>query len=61
MISGQIICIIGSGLVTRIGVGTRVQERACYLVITGIGMGTSMQMPYTAVQTVLRYSIYLWK
>lgn len=55
MIVGQIVCIIGAGLITRIGVGTKVLEWASYLVLTGTGMGMSMQLPYTAVQVVLRY------
>ena len=55
MITGQIVCIVGAGLVTRIGLNTPTVEWASYLVITGIGMGLSMQLPYTAVQVVLRY------
>lgn len=55
MICGQIICVIGAGLITRIGVDTKVEEWAGYLVITGIGMGMSMQLPYTIVQVTLEY------
>ena len=55
MVLGQIICIIGAGLLTRIGLNTSTKEWASYLVITGLGMGMSMQLPYTAVQVVLRY------
>ena len=55
MILGQTICVVGAGMLTRIGVGTNIDRWATYLVITGIGMGMSMQLSYTTVQTVLRY------
>ena len=55
MIVGQTICAIGAGLLTRLGLNTPTVDWAAYLVITGIGMGMSMQLPYTAVQVVLRY------
>ena len=54
MVLGQTICVVGAGLIIRIGVTTRTNEWVSYLVIAGIGMGMSMQLPYTAVQLVLR-------
>ncbi len=55
MIVGQAICTIGAGLVTRLDLGTSTLLWASYLVITGIGMGMSMQLPYTALQVILGY------
>ena len=55
MIIGQIVTIVGAGLITRFDSHTSTLEWASFLVITGIGMGIGMQMPYTAVQVVLRY------
>ncbi|KAL8733781.1 MAG: hypothetical protein Q9181_003463 [Wetmoreana brouardii] len=53
MVVGQIICVVGSGLLTRIGTGTPTIEWASYLVITGFGLGMAQQLPYTAIQVVL--------
>lgn len=57
MILGQAIRVIEAGLITRMAFGTRTEEWASYLVITGVGTGMSMQLPCTAVQVVLRYSL----
>ena len=54
MILGMIICAIGAGLVTRLDINTPTTQWAAFLVIAGIGLGTAMQLPYTAVQIVLR-------
>lgn len=54
MIVGSIICIIGSGLITQIGIDTLTVVWVTFLVVTGIGIGMGMQQPYTAVQVVLR-------
>lgn len=54
MIVGSIICIIGSGLTTQIGIDTPTVAWVTFLVVTGIGIGMGMQQPYTAVQVVLR-------
>lgn len=54
MILGSIICIIGSGLITQIGIDTPTVAWASFLVVAGIGIGMGMQQPYTAVQVVLR-------
>lgn len=55
MIVGQAIAVIGAGLVTRFDSHTSMAAWASFLVVTGIGMGLGMQLPYTAVQVVLRY------
>ncbi len=61
MIVGQIICAIGAGLLTRLGLNTPAVKWVSYLVVTGFGMGMSMQLPYTAVQVALRYMAVLRK
>jgi hypothetical protein len=54
MIAGQSIAVVGLGLLTRIAPGTRLLHIAIYLVISGLGIGTAVQLPYTALQVVLR-------
>ncbi|KAL8725329.1 MAG: hypothetical protein Q9166_007435 [cf. Caloplaca sp. 2 TL-2023] len=53
MIVGQIICVIGAGVITRINLHTSTALWATYFVIAGLGMGMGMQIPYTALQVVL--------
>lgn len=54
MVIGQFIAIAGTALLTRLSVETPTAVWATYLVITGIGLGMGLQMPFTAVQVVLR-------
>lgn len=54
MIAGQSICAIGTGLLIRLRISTSTAEWATYLVISGIGLGMGMQLPFTAVQVVLQ-------
>lgn len=53
MIGGQIICVIGAGVITRINLQTPTALWVIYFVIAGLGMGMGMQIPYTALQVVL--------
>lgn len=53
MIVGGVICCVGAGLLTTVTVFTPTVNWAAYLVITGLGMGMAMQLPYTALQAVL--------
>ncbi|KAH8649754.1 major facilitator superfamily domain-containing protein [Tricladium varicosporioides] len=53
MIGGTAISIVGYGLLTTLSVGTATKIWATYLVINGIGMGSGMNVPYTALQAVL--------
>lgn len=55
MIIGELVCIAGTALLTRLEPNTRTLAWASYLVVAGLGMGVAMQLPYTAVQVVLRY------
>ncbi|KAL8704581.1 MAG: hypothetical protein Q9201_002273 [Fulgogasparrea decipioides] len=54
MVLGVVIGSIGAGLLSRIKPDTPTVQWASYLVVTGIGIGTGRQQPYTAVQVVLR-------
>lgn len=56
--TGTVVCTIGCGLITTIGVGTRTTIWATYEAIIGIGLGASLQLPYTALQLVLRYIVH---
>lgn len=60
MVLGQIICMVGSGLLTRLGINTSTAVWASFLVVAGIGIGMGMQVPYTAVQVVLRSVLLPW-
>lgn len=55
MIAGQMICAIGAGLLTRLALNTPTVDWAAYLVITGISMGMTMQLPRTDSCTQLLY------
>lgn len=54
MVLGQVVSIVGTVLLTRLYIDTKYVLVAIYLVISGIGFGMGLQMPFTAVQTVLR-------
>lgn len=54
MILGEFICICGTALLTRLDARTPTINWAAYLVVAGIGMGITMQLPYTAVQVTLQ-------
>ena len=58
MILGEVICVVGTGLLTRIGLATSTVEWATFLVISGLGLGIGMQLPYTALQVVLRHAVH---
>ncbi len=55
MILGVFIGSIGAGFLSRINVYTPTLYWAAWSVVTGIGIGTGRQQPYTAVQLVLTY------
>lgn len=55
IILGELICITGTVLLTRLRPDTSTVSWAAFLVVTSVGMGMAMQLPYTAVQVVLRY------
>lgn len=55
MIGGTAISLVGYGLLTTLTVDTPTRIWATYLAINGLGMGCGMNVPYTALQAVLRY------
>ena len=54
MILGVVLGAVGTGLLTTVGVETVTAAWAAYLVLTGIGIGIGIQLPYTALQVALR-------
>ena len=54
MVIGQFVAIVGTALLTRLSVDTPKAVWATYLVVTGAGLGMGLQLPFTAVQVVLR-------
>lgn len=54
MIVGSVICAIGSGLLTTIDTTSPTIKWAAFMVVTGIGTGVCVNLPYTAVQVVLQ-------
>lgn len=54
MILGELICIAGTALLTKLDPATPTVSWAAYLVVAGIGMGVVMQLPYTAIQVTLQ-------
>jgi hypothetical protein len=50
---GQVICAIGTGLMTRISTTTSTAEWAVFLALTGIGLGMGINAPHIAIQAVM--------
>ena len=55
MILGEVVSIVGIGLLSRIKLGTLTAVWATYLVVTGLGHGAGLQLPFTALQVALKY------
>ncbi|KAI4270967.1 MAG: hypothetical protein L6R38_006970 [Xanthoria sp. 2 TBL-2021] len=53
MFLGAAVAIVGTSLLSRIGLETSTVKWAAYSVITGTGIGIGIQLPYTALQAVL--------
>lgn len=53
MVVGELIAIAGAALLTRLQPDTSTAHWVAYLVVTGLGMGVAMQLPYTAIQITL--------
>lgn len=54
MVLCTVVTAVGSGCSTLLAVGTPTVQWAVYLVISGIGIGLGVQLPFTALQVVLR-------
>ena len=55
MVLGVIVGAIGTGLLITISINTTTLHWAAYLVVSGLGIGFGIQLPYSAVQVVLKY------
>lgn len=53
MILGSILGAIGTGLLTTFDINTSTVRWAAYMVLTGLGIGLGINIPYTALQVVL--------
>lgn len=49
----QVLCGIGSGLLTTINVDTSTAKWAVYMVLTGLGLGLGVNVPHIAIQAVM--------
>ena len=54
MVLGVMLAIVGTSLLSTIGLGTTTIQWAGYSVLTGIGIGMGIQVPYTAMQVTLK-------
>ena len=55
MILGALVGATGTSLLTTIGLRTSTVQWAAYLVLTGLGIGFGINIPYTALQVALKY------
>lgn len=55
MVIGAIVASVGCGLLSRISLTSSTVEWAAYMVISGFGIGLGTNLPYTALQAVLRF------
>lgn len=53
IVAGELVCIVGLSLLTRLSTDMSTLDWASALVVTGFGLGMAMQLPYTAVQVTL--------
>ncbi|KAF2122170.1 major facilitator superfamily domain-containing protein [Lophiotrema nucula] len=54
MLAGELICLVGVSLLVRLTPTSNTITWAAPLVVQGLGMGMALQLPYTAVQVVLK-------
>ena len=54
MAGGACIAVIGIGLLTRITLGTSTVHWAAYMVLSGLGVGLGINLPYTTLHIVPR-------
>ena len=53
MIAGQLLCVIGTGLLITISGNTPVAALAAMMAAAGLGDGLCTNMPYTAIQGII--------
>lgn len=49
----QVLCVIGSGLLTTLQTDTSTAKWATYMVLTGLGLGLGVNVPHIAIQAVM--------
>ena len=54
MIVGTAVSIIGSALLITLDADTSTIKWAAYMVVVGIGTGSAVNLPYTALQVALK-------
>lgn len=54
-IFGTAIMVVGTYLLSRLGVGTSLWEAAAYMLVLGVGLGMVMQVPVLAVQNAVQH------
>jgi Na+/melibiose symporter-like transporter len=54
IIVGGLVSVAGTALLTKLQPHSPTLNWAAYMVVTSVGQGTAMQLPYTAVGVVLR-------
>lgn len=52
MVLSVVVGSIGTGLLSTVGLNTDTARWAAYMVLTGIGVGIGVQLPYTAAQAI---------
>jgi hypothetical protein len=56
---GQIICVVGTGLLMRIDMTTATAEWAVFFALSGFGLGMGINAPHIAIQAVMEtYVLY---
>ncbi|MCJ1347434.1 hypothetical protein MMC31_005659, partial [Peltigera leucophlebia] len=53
MVLGSIVAAVGTDLLTRITLATPTVQWATYMVVSGVGLGLVINLPFTALQVVL--------
>ncbi|KAF1992817.1 MFS general substrate transporter [Amniculicola lignicola CBS 123094] len=53
IMTGQIICAVGTGLLTRVSITTSTTEWAAFMALTGLGLGMGINAPHIAIQAVM--------
>jgi hypothetical protein len=56
MLLGEAIFIVGAVFLSRLGVESQNSEWIPIVIFASIGMGTAQQLPYTALQLVLKWA-----
>lgn len=53
ILAAQVLCGVGSGLLTTLSSETPTTKWVVYLVLTGLGLGLGVNVPHIAIQAVM--------